>query len=109
VSIPPIAAYIERLERIHALSEALRAAAADGQWERAVDIEATRRPLIEALFPVPPEVSRERLAAALARLLESDRELIALGERAQGEIADGLTGLARGRQAVNAYTARDAR
>lgn len=109
MSSSPVAAYIEHLERIHALSEALRVAAADGQWEHAVEIEAARRPLIEALFPAPPEVSRERLAAALTRLLEDDRELIALGERAQGELADGLAGLARGRQAVNAYTARDPR
>ncbi len=94
-------------ETILSLTEAMLASARDGEWTRAVELEATRRAKLGTLFPV--NVAPEGAAALLGHCAEQiqamDREIQSIGAIGRAELSRNMARLNRGHRAHKAYQA----
>jgi hypothetical protein len=68
------------------------------------NLEVERDAQLKAVFEGTERPAPEALAVVAQRVLESDRELIALGEQARGVFAAALGELRQVRRAQTAYT-----
>jgi len=73
-------------------------------WATVANLEATRASLLRAAFEDRSGHSAEQLARAAQQILDSDRELIGLGQRARGALAGELARLRHGQRAHQAYS-----
>lgn len=92
------------LDEILALSATMLDCAREQDWIGVANLEVTRDALLKAVFEGMERPSPEALTAVAQRVLESDRELIALGERARGEFAAALGQVRQGRRVQAAYS-----
>lgn len=92
------------LDEILALSAAMLDAARGQDWVGVANLEVARDALLKAVFEGTERPAPETLAAVTQQVLESDRELIALGEQARGEFAAALSELRQVRRAQTAYS-----
>lgn len=94
-------------EAILSLTEAMLASARDGEWIRAVELEATRREKLGALFPIDadPEGAAVLLGGCAERIQAMDREIQSLGETGRAELSRNMARLNRGHRAHKAYQA----
>lgn len=92
------------LDEVLALSAAMLESARAQNWAAVANLEATRASLLRTAFENRSGHSPEQLARAAQQILDSDRELIGLGERARGALATELTQLRHGRRAQQAYS-----
>ena len=73
-------------------------------WIAVANLEVARSALLRQALEVADRPSVEVLAAALPRILECDRALLALGEGARTEISAKLLEFRQGRRAHAAYS-----
>ncbi|MEW9572820.1 flagellar protein FliT [Rhodanobacter sp. Si-c] len=86
------------LERALEVSNAMLAAAREGQWDSLPRMEVERAPLLRAGHP-RDERSRELLEQLLAR----NEEMLDLAARARDEVADTLSRHGYAHRALNTY------
>lgn len=91
------------LAEILSLSAAMLEAARGQDWVAVANLESARGALLRGLLEGGERPAVEVLAAVLRQVLETDRDLIALGESAHAALAGELAGLKRGRSARSAY------
>ena len=94
---------ITPLDEILALSASMLEAARGQDWVGVANLEVTRDALLKAVFGGADRPAPEALTAVARQLLESDRELIELGEQARGEFVAALGEMRQGRRAQTAY------
>jgi Flagellar protein FliT len=92
------------LDEVLALSAAMLESARAQDWVAVANLEAARASLLRAAFEDRSLHAPEQLARAAQQILDSDREVIGLGERARGALAGELTQLRHGRRAHQAYS-----
>lgn len=92
------------LDEILALSATMLDCAREQDWIGVVNLEVTRGALLKAVFEGTERPAPETLTALAQQVLESDRELIALGEQARGEFAAALGQMRQARRAQTAYS-----
>lgn len=98
---------VELCEALADLTDALCRAVPDGNPRRVHALLDRREALLDELQGLPdvpvagPE--RERAAEALGRLLERDRELLALGRAQRAELGRGITAVGGRRRSLQAY------
>ena len=92
------------LDEILALSASMLEAARAQDWVGVANLEVARDALLKAVFEGTDRPAPETLTAVAQRLLESDRELIELGEQARGEFAAALGQMRQARRAQAAYS-----
>ncbi|WP_459872200.1 flagellar protein FliT [Endothiovibrio diazotrophicus] len=81
-------------------------AAREGEWERMIEQEQARRPLIEAFFATPPERHEAPAVAEFIREVQAiDAEVMVLAERGKQAAAEVLRLLTNRNRAADAYTA----
>lgn len=88
---------------ILSLTAAMLEAARGGDWVTVANLETVRGALLRGLLEGHDRPETDTLAALLRQVLESDRDLIALGESAHAAMAGELAGLQRGRSVRRAY------
>lgn len=93
-----------QLDEIRALTGAMLEAARAAEWAAVANLEAARAVLLRAAFEGDGRAAPDRLAELARELLERDRELIELGERARAAVGAELTRLRRHGRACHAYT-----
>jgi hypothetical protein len=91
------------LAAIVTLSESMLRTAREQDWFAVVEHEARRRELLAAVCGAAHAFDRDAYRATLIRLLELDREIVALGEIAQRETGAQLQLVHQGRRAQLAY------
>lgn len=92
------------VEEIHALTGAMLEAARARDWVTVANLETTRAVLLREVFEGGARPSPEQLASTARQVLDSDRELIALGEQARDGVSAELALLRQSRKAQSAYT-----
>jgi hypothetical protein len=92
------------LDEILVLSDAMLGCAREQDWAGVANLEVTRDALLKTVFEGTERPSPEALTAVVRQVLESDRELIALGEQARGEFAAALGQMRQGLRAQAAYS-----
>lgn len=90
----------EALAGIRSLTNEMRRAAEQGDWEAVEAGLSDRDRLLRELLARPDAV---HYADELGRLPEQDREIVALARRARDAVAAELRQLDNGRKAVHAY------
>ena len=92
------------LERLLAITQALRAGFERDEWTGAGDLEAERRAIIERVFDeVPTAVELPRLTATLREVVRLNEELIGLAEHRRRALGRELDLKALGNRAGRAY------
>ncbi len=91
-------------QKLLELTQAMLAAAERRDWNRLAELEAERSRLVAACFG-PPRANRDSAAmvGCIRRMLELDREVIAIAENGLRDIAGEIASLERGRRAHRAY------
>jgi len=92
------------LDEILALSASMLDLAQTQDWIGVANLDVARDALLKAVFEGTDRPSPEALTAVVRQVLESDRELIALGEQARGEFAAALGEMRQARRAQAAYS-----
>ncbi len=92
------------LDEILSLSATMLDCAREQDWIGVTNLEVTRGALLKAVFEGGQQPAPETLTRMIQQLLESDRELIALGEQARGEFVAALGEMRQGRRAQTAYS-----
>ena len=92
------------LDEILAVSASMLDLAHAQDWIGIANLEITREALLKAVFEGTDRPSPEALTAMVRQVLESDRELIALGTQARGELAAALGQMRQARRAQAAYS-----
>ncbi len=92
------------LDEILAVSASMLDLAHAQDWIGIANLEITREALLKAVFEGTDRPSPEALTAMVRQVLESDRELIALGTQARGEFAAALGQMRQARRAQAAYS-----
>ncbi len=92
------------LERLLAITKALRAGFERDEWTGAGDLEAERRAIIERVFDeVPTAAELPRLTATLREVVRLNEELIGLAEHRRRALGRELDLKALGGRAGRAY------
>ena len=95
---------IQLVEIIDLTTSMLEAASSD-DWQRVIDFESKRRPLLANLFPAPSSPSAAALMAdCIEQILQADARIIELGKRSRQDLAAELGSINRGRSAQEAYS-----
>lgn len=93
-----------RTEKLLVLTQAMLAAAEQRDWDRLAELEAERSRLVAACFdPSHSSVDANAMVGCIRRMLDLDRQVIAIAEDGLRDIADELAGIERGRRARRAY------
>lgn len=93
---------VDILDRTTSMLEA----AASDDWQRVIDLESERRPLLVNLLPAPSSPSAAALMAnCIEQILQADARIIELGKRSHQGLAAELGTINRGRSAQQAYAA----
>lgn len=92
------------LDEAVALSAAMLESARAQDWITVANLEAARSALLHDALEGCARPSAEALAAALPKILDCDRALIALGEAARTEISATLLQFRHGQRARTAYS-----
>ena len=84
--------------------------AQSGDWDRLMELESERKPLIEAFFahPVEPDES-PAVAAFIGEIQEVDAQVVELAEKGREATAEALRLLANRQRAADAYGAHRGR
>ena len=91
-----------------ALTHAMLASGAEGDWDRVIELEPARRERLHRAFQ--PGAGIDQGAAAKAReILALDKQLVAAGVAARDQVAGELAGMNKGRKAAKAYGSIGAR
>lgn len=99
----PCAAQSREAEKLLELTQAMLAAAEQRDWDRLAGLETERSRLIAAcLGPTRPHAAAA-MVDCIRRMLEFDRQVIAIAEDGLRDIAGEIAGLERGRRAHRAY------
>ena len=78
--------------------------AREGEWDRLVELEEQRRPMIEAFFSTPPEPHEAPAVAEFIReVQEIDSQVMALAEEGKQATAEALRLLSNRQRAAHAY------
>ena len=85
------------------LTAAMTEAAEAGDWDRLVELEAERRPLIEGAFEQVAPEDAAALGQAILDLMEADRHIMALARAGRTALASRLEDFSRGRRGRAAY------
>lgn len=93
-----------QLQRIETLTHSLLVAARKGEWDQAIQLEAERRPLIEAYFSNLSTDEKAGLQSSIRKILDADREIMELGRERHQLLGESLRDLNKGRQAMDAYS-----
>ncbi len=93
-----------RLTELVELGAAMLDAARDGRWSEVAEGEAARQALIRELFASAAGAEEgEGLARGIRRVLDMDREIMALGRSTMDDLAARLGDLRQGQHAHRAY------
>ncbi len=92
------------LDRLLAITQALRAGFERDEWAGAGDLEAERRAIIERVFDERPTVAElPRLTATLREVVRLNEELIGLAEHRRRALGRQIDTAALGNRAGQAY------
>jgi flagellar protein FliT len=94
-----MAVAVEQLDQTH---QALIAAVQAGDWEQVGELDLLCRQLIGKAME-NPERDEQRLAEALGSLSETYKEVIALCQAVQGQLASEMHSLQRSKQSAKVY------
>jgi len=86
------------------LSERMLESARRADWDEVQALEARRRPMLETCFPLlepPPDAAG--MAQQIRRIIDLDRQVLALAGRAREEAGAALGDISRGRLATEVY------
>jgi len=100
--------WVDSLQQAFDLTREMLSAARRDEWQRVVELDARRQPLLQAAFrePIPP--STAGATASLARRVHAlNEELVYLGESGRTSVSQALAQLSRGRRARAAYGQRN--
>lgn len=87
------------------LTTSMLEAASNDDWQRVIDLEVRRRPLLVNLSPSPSSSSAAALLAdCIEQILQADARVIELGKRSREGLAAELGDINRGRSAQKAYS-----
>lgn len=91
-------------EKLLELTQAMLAAAERRDWDRLAELETERSRFVAACFG-PPRSNQDSAAmvGCIRRMLELDREVIAIAENGLRDIAGEIADIERGRRAHRAY------
>lgn len=94
---------LDKIRQLRTLTQQLLECANAGEWEAAAEIEIARRPVLYSVFGQIEQGTHCRHRSLLNEILAVDREIIALAQQRQVELADLLRQASQGRAAMKAY------
>ena len=87
------------------LTTSMLEAASSDDWQRVIDLESARRPLLVNLLPAPSSPAGAALMAdCIEQILQADARIIELGKSSRQGLAAELGAIDRGRTAQQAYS-----
>jgi hypothetical protein len=94
----------QQLEEIIHLSREMLEAAAQRDWDKVVELEARRKPLVMECFrEPPPKQDAAEVAAVIKEILNLDQQIAELGKQCQTTLGSEINTHNRGQAATSAY------
>lgn len=95
----------QQWQNILQITEQLRQLSADENWLAMTELESERHTKLEDFFSTPvSDAEAEEVALGIRQMLESDKQLIQMGQLQQKEMSDGVQKINTGKRAIKAYS-----
>ena len=100
----------DAVEAILRMTDRMLELARSGEWQPLIELEAERKPLIEAFFSHPVEAAEApAVATFIRRVQELDAQVVTLAEQGRESTAEALRVLTSRQRAADAYGAHHRR
>lgn len=94
----------QQWQQILQMTQQMQDLAVENEWEQVVEVEASRKCLLEGFFKTPISTNdAEEISRGLKQVIESDRQLTEIGVKTKQDLSAILNTLRSGRKAVDAY------